>query len=251
MPADGTAATVALVDDWTLFCGLLGKEARNEGGVSLLITGAPIAVLNVIIPWRADADPAVVRRFLDVPAAAGIPHSLAARPGSSETWAALAAERGLRPEAAPVPLMVTEAVAPVTRISGLEMRRLRPEEAGIHAGVAAAGFGTDVGFFAYLVPPAVLRHAAATAYTGFVGGEPVTTLLTFRQGDHVGIYNVATPPEHRGQGYGAAITALAAREGFESGARFAYLQSSAMGYRVYERLGFRTVESWSSWVSTA
>jgi hypothetical protein len=32
-------------------------------------------------------------------------------------------------------------------------------------------------------------------------------------------------------------------------ASLAYLQSSAMGLRVYEMLGFRTVEDWSVWMS--
>jgi len=38
------------------------------------------------------------------------------------------------------------------------------------------------------------------------------------------------------------VTACAAREGFAAGAKFAYLQSSTLGYGVYKRLGFREVE---------
>jgi predicted GNAT family acetyltransferase len=52
----------------------------------------------------------------------------------------------------------------------------------------------------------------------------------------------ATPGEHRGRGYGAALTAAAAQGGFASGADLAWLQSSAMGLSVYRRLGFREVE---------
>ena len=53
-----------------------------------------------------------------------------------------------------------------------------------------------------------------------------------------------TPPQHRGRGYGAAITAQVVRDGFRAGARFAWLQSSALGRPVYRRLGFRDVESY-------
>jgi len=60
----------------------------------------------------------------------------------------------------------------------------------------------------------------------------------------VGIFNVATPPEHRGHGYGAAITAQAIHDGFAAGAELSWLQSSAMGESVYRRLGFRAVESY-------
>jgi predicted GNAT family acetyltransferase len=76
-----------------------------------------------------------------------------------------------------------------------------------------------------------------------------STALGVTDGDHVGIFNVATPPAHRGKGYGAAITAWAVGDGFQNGASVAFLQSSPMGFRVYERLGFRTVEDWSVWIS--
>jgi len=38
------------------------------------------------------------------------------------------------------------------------------------------------------------------------------------------------------------------RDGFDEGAQWAWLQSSAAGYRVYERLGFRMLESWQCWL---
>jgi predicted GNAT family acetyltransferase len=66
--------------------------------------------------------------------------------------------------------------------------------------------------------------------------------------DYVGVFNVATPPEHRRRGYGAAITARVVSDGLAAGARWAWLQSSPAGYRVYEELGFRTLERWLAWV---
>lgn len=47
-----------------------------------------------------------------------------------------------------------------------------------------------------------------------------------------------------GHGYGPALTAQAARDGFAAGAELAWLQSSAMGHSVYRRLGFRDVETY-------
>ena len=81
-------------------------------------------------------------------------------------------------------------------------------------------------------------------YVGRVDGRDVSTAVGFTSGDAVGIFNVATPPEHRGRGYGAALTAAAAAEGFAAGAEFAWLQSSALGLPVYRRLGFREVETY-------
>jgi predicted N-acetyltransferase YhbS len=54
-----------------------------------------------------------------------------------------------------------------------------------------------------------------------------------------GIYNVATLAEARGQGIGAALTLRPLHEAREMGYRAAVLQSSEMGYQVYQRLGFR------------
>jgi len=67
--------------------------------------------------------------------------------------------------------------------------------------------------------------------------------------NHVGLFNVATLPAHRRRGYGAAITERAVRDGLDRGARWAWLQSSTAGYGVYEKLGFRTQQSWECWIS--
>jgi ribosomal protein S18 acetylase RimI-like enzyme len=85
---------------------------------------------------------------------------------------------------------------------------------------------------------------------GEVGGEPVTTGLGFTFGGSVSIFDIATLPAHRRRGYGAAVTVQAIRDGLSSGASWAWLQSSAAGLSVYERLGFRTVESWPCWIRT-
>jgi predicted GNAT family acetyltransferase len=99
-----------------------------------------------------------------------------------------------------------------------------------------------------LLPPVVLNLDGMRAYVGEVDGEVVTTALGMTRADNVGIFNVATPPEHRRRGYGAAVTARAAADGFAAGATWAWLQSSTAGYHVYEAIGFRTLERWLCWV---
>jgi ribosomal protein S18 acetylase RimI-like enzyme len=78
-------------------------------------------------------------------------------------------------------------------------------------------------------------------WLAYSDGEPVSTATGIATGDAVGIFSVGTPPEHRRRGHGAWVTAQAVRGGFEAGASFAYLQSSEMGFGVYERLGFERV----------
>ena len=76
-------------------------------------------------------------------------------------------------------------------------------------------------------------------------GRDVSTAVGFIIDGTTGIFSVATPEEHRGRGYGAAITAQAVRDGFHAGADLAGLQSSPMGESVYRRLGFREVERYT------
>lgn len=85
----------------------------------------------------------------------------------------------------------------------------------------------------------------AAWYIGRAHDEIVATAIGFTVGDATGIFNVATHPEHRGRGFGAALTSHAVRDGFEKGASFAYLQSSGMGHSVYRALGFRDVERYT------
>ncbi len=54
-----------------------------------------------------------------------------------------------------------------------------------------------------------------------------------------GIYSVATLPEARGKGIGAAVTFRPLHNAREMGYRIGVLQSSELGYNVYKKLGFR------------
>jgi hypothetical protein len=158
----------------------------------------------------------------------------------------------MRREEEDVPLMVMGDPAVLERalhVDGLEIRQLHPEEAQLHAGVAAAGFEVPEEPFRPLVTPEVLRLPGVRCYLGEVSGRPVTTGIGITLAAFVGIFNIATPPADRRRGYGAAVTARAVTDGLAAGARWSWLQSSVAGYPVYERLGFRTVESWQSWLS--
>lgn len=90
----------------------------------------------------------------------------------------------------------------------------------------------------------LVRLEGASWYVGRIDGKVVSTAVGFTLDDATGVFNVATPPEHRGRGYGAALTSRAVRDGFEGGSDLAFLQSSDSGHRVYHRLGFRDVEEY-------
>ena len=226
---------------------------RESHDAVLLFSGVPFPTMNGVITTRPSASPREVGDLLDAEQLATIVHCIQIRPGCSPSIVDLAVGRGMN-EDHPIPLMAIEkpghelqeaAMAPQ-----LSIRTIEPREAGLHAEVAADGFGVPVEMFNTFAKPSVLSQPGMRAYVGSVDGAPVTTALSVRGDDYVGIFDVATPPPHRGHGYGAAITARAALDGFEAGALFAFLQSSPMGFRVYEQLGFRTLETWSVWIAS-
>jgi ribosomal protein S18 acetylase RimI-like enzyme len=85
-------------------------------------------------------------------------------------------------------------------------------------------------------------------YLGSREGQPVAVSQLFQGAGVAGIYSVATVPEARRRGYGAAVTLAALRDARALGYRAAVLEASSMGFPVYERMGFRTLRQMSSYL---
>ena len=225
--------------------------ARTEAGATAGVTGVAVPSLNGVVVASEHAEPEVIAALLDEVEADGVPYCLQGRPAVEAVLAEVASSRGMVREEYEVPLMVYEGppgMAPERPPTGLVIRVLRPEEARIHAEVAAAGFEAPAEFFEQLMTPASLERPDVRAYVGEVGGQRVTTGLAVRVGTAVGVFNIGTPPDHRRRGYAGAITARIVEDALGDGAGWAWLQSSDVGYGTYERLGFHTLESWSCWV---
>ncbi|HXJ65024.1 MAG TPA: GNAT family N-acetyltransferase [Actinomycetota bacterium] len=78
-------------------------------------------------------------------------------------------------------------------------------------------------------------------WVGSLDGRVVASSGLMLAGGVAGIYNVATAPEARRRGIGAALTAVAVAEGRGRGYEVAVLGASELGYGVYARMGFREV----------
>jgi ribosomal protein S18 acetylase RimI-like enzyme len=245
-------AAEALVDAWRALMAVHPDAwMETRPGLVACVTGIPLAGLNGIWCSERDASPADIADLLREVERRGVPHVLQLRPGTDASVLAIAEKRGLiRDE--DVPLMRLDDPAALQSAHaaalGLTIRQLGPEDGDLHAHMVGAGFGEEPEHFVRLLPPSVMAADGVRAYVGEVDGQVVTTAFGMTRGDYVAIFNVATPPKHRRRGYGAAVTARAVEDGLSAGASWAWLQSSPAGHRIYEALGFRTLERWRCWV---
>ncbi|MGD0810473.1 MAG: GNAT family N-acetyltransferase [Acidimicrobiales bacterium] len=253
MAVDADTAASALAASWQQFVGAMPGWAKREGGVLAAMSGVALANCNGVWAEQVEPDEDLVAALLNEVATAQLPYCLQLRPGASLALTNLPGGRGMVLDAQ-VPLMVLEgsgALEAARRVDGLEIRELTPEAVQEHVTIAASGFGAPEDLMAQLATPALLRVPGVRCYVGEVDGHPVTTGVGLTLHRFVGIFSIATPPRYRGQGYAGAVTARAVADGLSDGAEWAWLQSSPAGYPIYTRLGFKTVERWSSWVSLA
>jgi ribosomal protein S18 acetylase RimI-like enzyme len=214
---------------------------RRDGYALLTFPTFPIPSFNGVWPDEDSAAGALHDALAEVETQ-GIAVGVLTQSGKTPAVDKAARELGLT-TAERIPGMVANAgdlVGPV--VSELEVIRVKTADGFAQAlAVAAEGFEVPADFLAPLYMLEVTGLHGFEVYLGRAAGRDVTTAASYVVDGDVGIFNVATPSEHRGLGYGATITSHAILEGFAAGADLAYLQSSAIGESVYRRLGFREV----------
>jgi ribosomal protein S18 acetylase RimI-like enzyme len=151
-------------------------------------------------------------------------------------------KHGLR-HSVDLPGMVAERLKPsVRRLPAIEVRRVRSGATReSFCGIGSLCFHVPLAWFSEVFDSDSVWENFA-AYVGYVDGEAVSTVAIVMGADSVGVYNVATVPEYQRRGYGEAVMRHAVAEAQrEHGVEQVILQSTPAGYRLYERMGFKTV----------
>jgi GNAT superfamily N-acetyltransferase len=117
-----------------------------------------------------------------------------------------------------------------------------------HVSIVASAFDWAREELARVFTSRLLADDAWSAFVGYVGGEPVSTTQLVVTGDTGGLYYVGTLESHRGKGYGALLTRRAVGEAAARGCTLVSLQASPLGRPVYERVGFRRVADYLTFV---
>jgi len=227
---------------------------ERSGGLAVLVTGHPLRLFNQVIIDGEGATDAAIGEVVPVlrERAAGR-FSVTLRRGIDDAWIPVVTALGL--------VRVTDrvwmpgmALHPMASGTGMPMPseldiRLATDAKGVaaHIEAAATGFDVPADWLEALLTEDLARHADFRIYTGFVEEQPVVAGAGIRSGTTIGIYNIATVPDARRRGFGAAMTQRIIDDGSADGCDVAVLQASEDGKPIYERLGFRTVVEYDAY----
>jgi GNAT superfamily N-acetyltransferase len=228
---------------WRRMVASAGGVVEDREGVTLMASGIPIPMFNPAFVLGPSSDPAatlaeIAGFFADRSPGYAVYFRDETAPGFAEACAAAGMAEHWRP-----PLMVLDPIPdedpPVPE--GLTVEVVDAGNYDDYLGTLCAGFGMPMDLVAPFQGGTMLRIEGFTGLLGRVDGAAVAASGVFAEGRTAGVYNVATVPDRRGKGVGAAVTAAAARHGATTaGCTRAILQASEAGEPVYRRMGYAT-----------
>ena len=223
-----------------------GGFVREDGAVVLTSVSAPMRPFNQIVVREPVEDASLIRGLRDHFSGAG------------RFRLRVREEVGLAPDVVAgaglvrrggIPSMALE--SPARQETGeLDVLPVRDERTLLdHVRLVAEAFDWDPGDLATVFTDELLGDPAWLGWVGYISGEPVCTSHLLVDGETAGIYWVATAEQHRGRGFGTVITRSAVDEAARRGCHMVGLQASPLGKPVYERMGFRVVAEYETYVS--
>lgn len=150
------------------------------------------------------------------------------------------------------PGMYTEQLAPAKRaLPQLEVRPVADEETRkAFAEVMSVAFEIPHSVSVAVYGAERAWQGNFQGYVGYSKGRVVTTAAGVITGDIVGLYSVATLPQHRRLGFAEAIMRQVIQQAQETrGVSRTVLQATSSGLSLYEAMGYRTVTSFNVFIA--
>ncbi len=142
-------------------------------------------------------------------------------------------------------------LSPGREVPGLSFRPVQDEETRTaFCRITAACFRVPLKTSTTIYAHPQAWRDGLEGWIGFLRGRPVASAATIVAAGAIGLYSVATLPEHQRRGIGEQITRhalAAARE--QTGLERMVLQSTPQGVSLYRRLGFRDVARFTVFAS--
>jgi GNAT superfamily N-acetyltransferase len=143
-----------------------------------------------------------------------------------------------------MPGLSAETIRPPTRkLPTMDVRLVQSVET-LHdfRALGSNCFHVPMTWFSEVFDPSVAARQDFVCWVGYANGLPVATAATIASHGVIGVYNVATSPEYRHLGFAEAITRYAIEAALRVGvAERVVLQSTSLGLRLYERIGFQVM----------
>lgn len=211
--------------------------------VVAIATGIPIPLFNPVFVFEPPSDDGALRDAVSWMRERSVPFRVTVADTAVDAVASPLETLGLEGTDEPQPGMVRVSLDGDTPVPNDVRIEEVTDQAGLDAmaAVTAAAFQMPLDLAQDTLPPSIIGDDHLCALLGRVDDEPVACGLLVRSGDVAGVYSIAVLPDRRRRGYGEAMTWAVLRAGRAHGATIGALQSSPMGFSVYERMGFETV----------
>ncbi len=214
-------------------------------GDGLLACAAEVdcTTANAIHVHDAAADAAVLASLIGQYKERGRRFSVNIRGGLVERFASVVRQAGLS-HLTDLPMMAVlpDRFRPAKPAAPLRLRLLRPEEPAFHLDLVAEGLEMSRESLARVLSAENRALPSWSTYVGEVNGALAVTGTAVATPEGTGLICIATDPGFGRRGFGGALTSRAIEDAFARGAPRVLLHSSAQGFELYRRLGFKVVE---------
>jgi GNAT superfamily N-acetyltransferase len=237
-------------DALTTFLGeAAGYEAAARPGLQLVLSNEPVADMNMLVVG-AGADHNHFRSMVRLCLDRKLPFLVMIYPEAGGAFDDIANDLGLV-YAVDFPIMVRDDMqlessgnpnVKVTRATGVE-------DADASANIMVSAYSMPKESVLRALPSSFFESTGADVYVARIDGEVVGTVTMTYHGETCGIWAMGTDAARQRGGIGLRLLSTAMVQARESGVRRFFLGATPAGYRLYEKLGFKTVCSARVWVS--